>query len=810
MLSALRKNSLSIVLSSAAIAGFGAWLALPESASIQSIYDRYIAREESRPRVFEEGIAVRLNREAPPVAALEEALRDQPWAAIEPAPGFNVRPTELRALPAAPERMAIRLLSENENFNRAHSRALDGRMMEAQIDMRVRPYAPATMLPATTPIAPPVVLPQNRMRAEAKENRRGVSFMSATNGRRLESLTVVDDAAAREPSAAPSSKTISLSKTGLTREQILAALFVPMSQNTGAASTPASGYSAPLNRRTLNGSPAQPPQPEVKPSRSGGSLLAYADLSATAKPEFAAPAVKPEPSISDADASAVASQAMGMVAPAGRQIMIRGTIEFSDGLALTHAKDRIAVLRESRGQFIESGAVWIREARYEIFVESLEGMLVAEVRSPQGEVVGRGRLELSSLTTGANGKTVEGVALRVMPVTPGIAGRAQSTYSSISPALNSKGVQGARVDFRQTPATMKTTSGGHFEDSRFVEGSRVVANIQAKEHWPTLAMLTGGQETVVPLFSRKMMEAFVGLTSKDESSAKIAMKSTGVIWGRVTRAGQTVADAKIDVITEGAGEPIYFNDLMLPDSNLKSTGSNGLFAVPAASAGVHAVQVRLGKRLSDPVFMATDVASVSALELDVLKASEVQARAFDAFRTDLPLRVEVRPMGHIRSRKMVVQGDGGAIVKLAHLGLPSILEVEGGADYLSTRIIQNSETRNLYLPMVERAWFDRVIGQARYNNPPRTGNVLGFIQGTRFRVSMDEKSLSAGAKVIYFDARGEVTTREYGEPGGGFILLGVNNGLQTVVVESEGSDRIFAATVLIEDGYVASLSHWLR
>lgn len=780
MLSALRKNSLSIFLSGAALAGYGAWLSLPESTSIQSIYDRYFAREESRPRIFEEGVTIRLNREAPPVAALEEALRDQPWTSIERAAGFNVRPTELKIQPMAPERIAIRIISENESFQRL----LAARLSADRVNVPNATQAPAI-------IAPSVTLPLNRSRSLAGETRGGASYTpsapASSKTRPLENLNP----------APATTVSISMSKTGLSREQILAALFGPITQN--APQVPMGSYTAGISGSSKSAPRSTATRSNVLASIGAVKLPAEADKAALVGEQAV-------------DSAAIVSRSMGMVSPAGRQIMIRGPIELSGGLALTHAKDRIAVLRESRGQFVESGAVWIREARYEIFVESLEGQLVAEVRSPQGDVVGRGHLELSTVVTGSNGKTAEGVALRVMPVTAGIAGRVQPAYASgSSPSSQvSRGIQGARVESLNTLSVVKTTSGGHFEDARFTEGSRVVANIQTKDHWPTLVSLTSGEEQIVPVFSKKMMQAFVSLTSKDEHTANINMKTNGVIWGRVTRAGQTVAGAELNVITQGAGEPVYFNDLMLPDASMKATGSNGLFAVPAVAAGLHGVQVRMGKRLSDPVFVQADVQSVASLDLDVLKASEIPARAFDAFRTETAVHVEVRPMGHVKSRKMVVEGDAGAVVKLANMGLPAILEIEGGSEYLSTRMIQNPDTRHLYLPMVQRSWFDRIIGHIKFNNPPQTGNVIGFIQGSRFRVSMDASSLGRQAKIVYFDSRGELTEKEYGEPGGGFILLGVNNGLQTVVVESDGTDRIFAATTLVEDGYVASLSHWLR
>lgn len=772
MLSAFRTNSLSIALSFAALSGYGGWLSLPETTSIQSIYDRYIAREESRPRIFEEGIAIRLNREAPPVAALEEALRDQPWSSIERTPGMGVPATPLQPQAVLATQMAIRIIADNGRYSQPiHTPSAT-----------IPPSYSAPII--TTPIAAPVVLPQNRLRAEAPVNRRGVSYVAGVAGmsastagqpRRLENLNPQSTVGDATPIVQPT-KVISLSKLGLTRDQVFASLFVPMAKTTS---------------------------PKVAAPSTAGTSYASGGR-AVMKPQSLA---ANDTSVGDATTESVASRAMGMMAPAGRQIMIRGLIELSGGLALTHAKDRIAVLRESRGQFVESGAVWIREARYEIFVESMEGQLVAEMRSPQGEVIGRGQIALGSIITNATTKNLDGVTLRVLPVTTGIAGRVQSAYSTGS---TSKGLQGARVEFLGTPSVAKTVSGGHFEEAKFAEGSRVMASLQARDYWPTLSFLTTGHEPAIPLFSKKMMQAFVSLTSKDEAAADLAMKTKGVIWGRVTRAGQTVANAEVDIITQDSGEPVYFNDLMIPESSLKKTGSNGIFAVPSVGTGLQALQVRIGKRTSDPVFVQTDVRTVASLELDVMKASDVEARAFDAFRPDWPLNVEVSPFGHVKARKMLVQGEAGSVVKLANLGQPSILDINGGADYVSTRIIQNPETRSLFMPMVQRTWFDRIVGSIRYNMPAGTGNVLGFIQGARFRVSMDADALTPNAKVIYFGSNGEVSTNPYGDAGGGFILLGVRDGLQTILIEADGSDRVFAATVLVQDGVVASLSHWLR
>lgn len=776
------RHALSIAISTIAVAGFGLWLSLPESTSIHSLYERYIAEEELQPRIFSEGIAVRLNREAPPVAALEEALRDQPWAAIEPNPSLGVPAVRLSAGavdsigPKSPIVIAEEIIASNRRFELAL--------------LNVR--APAVI------IAPPLPHPRQQIQQKPATmiGRGGAStdnskplMASVAPVRKLEELRIQAPPVVSAQPVEAKPQVISLSKNGITREQLLAALFMPLA-NDGSK-----------NRKPAAGTPRQIFQPSPQRSLE------------------AAPSVKPESGFSLADAQEIANRSSGAIAPRGRQIMIRGPLELAGGLALTHARDRIAVVRESRGQFIESGAVWIREGRYEIFVESMEGHLVAEVRSPQGEVIGRGQLELASVARqdqNIEKRNIDGVVLKVQPISSGIAGRVQSAYSSSATGTSSgslavsRGLQGARIEFNQTPSVVRSVSGGHFEDSKFVEGSRVVAQIHAKDHWPTLAMMTTGAEPIIPLFSKKMMNAFIGLTDKTMKPVEQIALTSGVVWGRVTRAGAPVAGAKIDVLTEGVGEPVYFNELMLPDSGLKETGSNGLFALPSATAGLHGIQVHVGKRTSDPVYMTTEPGSVSSLDLDILRASEIQARAFEAFRPEAGVGVVLKPMGHLKARRMMIDAEEGKAIKLAHLGSPSILDVEGGAEYLSVRLIQNPETRHLDIPMVNRSWYDRIIGRLKYNSVPQTGNIIGFIQGQRFRITMEESALSVDARVIYFDSRGEMTTQSYGEPGGGFLLLGVKDGVQTVIVEAEGSNRKFAATVLVQEGIVATVSHWLR
>lgn len=794
----LNRNSVSVLMTASALGLFGVWTATPQASTFDGLYERYLAKEEVKPRVFESGIAVRLNREAPPVAALEEALREQPWTTIEKNPSIGIPAIALQVgtpqVARASEAIANRILASNK-------------LMWDRIEKHNS---------LVTPIAPPVRLtkPSSGIREGVAYSARSVSSR-ATSGtplrpqRPLETLTAPSE---------PSPKTISLSKTGLTRDQLLAALFMPFSNSHGARSANTNNIFQPNlpKRQTANSSVAG------RTTSVGGTTIVAAPSKGDSRSSFIESTSERDLTVSEAREIAARASAAA-AAPAGRQIIIRGPLELAGGLALTHARDRIAVVRESKGQFIESGAVWIREARYEIFVESMEGHLVAEVRSPQGEVVGRGQIALSSLESSDQKKTLDGVVLRVQPVATGIAGRVQSAYSSSSTGTSSgarsvsRGIPGVKVEFQQTPHETRTVSGGIFEESRFTEGSRVIASIQAKDHWPTITSLTTGVEPVIPIFSSKMMEAFVSLTAPTDikpNQLEDLRETKGVVWGRIVRGSNPVSGAAVEVLTEGIGEPVYFNDLMLPDPSLKTTGASGLFAIPAASEGLHAIQVHIGKRLSDPVYVQAKAKSVVALELDVLKASEIEGRVYEAFRPEKNISAELRIMGHIKARRMKLDAEstGGrdSIVKFAHLGAPTIVDVAAGTEYLAVRVVQNPETRYFDVPLVSRAWYDRVVARMRYNSPPTTGNVIGFIQGMRYRVMVEEESLAGPAKVVYFDDRGELISQEYGVPGGGFLLLGLKDGIRTVLIEAEGSNRVYAVTVLVQEGVPALISHWLR
>jgi hypothetical protein len=113
--------------------------------------------------------------------------------------------------------------------------------------------------------------------------------------------------------------------------------------------------------------------------------------------------------------------------------------------------------------------------------------------------------------------------------------------------------------------------------------------------------------------------------------------------------------------------------------------------------------------------------------------------------------------------------------------------------------------------MIQTAWMDRVLGSLKLNREPDTGTVVGFVQGqSRFRVSLEEKSVGPSTRIVYFNQRGEVTRDDHGEPGGGFILMNMPEGFRTVAIQPEGTAKFFSTAILVESKVINVISHWIR
>lgn len=483
-----------------------------------------------------------------------------------------------------------------------------------------------------------------------------------------------------------------------------------------------------------------------------------------------------------------------------RQLTISGPIEFSGGVALTSSNDRVVVFREEDGESMEPGAVWLRDARYEIFVNQPVGTLVAELRASSGEVLGRGKVELETLKSMQRQQyRVDAVKLKIGPVAHGITVRVHQ------PTIARQPVAGARVELEQLPYTGITQKDGQYTERDLIEGSNVVLRAARPGHWGTLAFARAGQFAEMPLFSDKSIDAIAA-----EVAPGVPTHSKAVVWGRVTRSGKAVEGARVELMTtENELRPVYFNAMNLPDSSLTSTSANGLYAFFPVQPGAHAVQAIDMKGITEPVVFPADANSVTSVDLELAVEKKAKVRVFDSFRTDWPLAAELVSVG--RDHGIMVDRSGETTVRFNGGTSSLILDADAGKSYDRVRISVDRNQKLIDVPMVQSVWLDRMRGSLRINQGVNSGTVVGFIQGqAQYRVALDESSVAASSRVLYFNSRGEVTGSEIGQPGGGFVIFNVPEGHRTVLVQFSGSSKVLSSTALVESGITNVITHRVR
>lgn len=579
-------------------------------------------------------------------------------------------------------------------------------------------------------------------------------------------------------------KTISLSELHLSREELLGSLFLPIAQSAPPEAPSHVVFARPQPFARTQAAPP-PSVHQAGSQRDDGLSTEGLPTGLIARTDSI-----------EAPASAVL-----------RQATISGSLEFADGLALSNPMDRVVVYRELDGEAIESGAVWLREGRYEIFVEETAGLLIGELRTPYGDIIGRGSFELAKLPVArANQRRVEAVALRITPVVSGISGRVASLRSD----LRRPAVKGVDVEFRDLPFSSTTSHDGRYEEPKFLDGSSAIVKATHPGYWGTLTYAHAGAENNFEIFpdrERQMMRQLVSLSR----SAKVSTEPSAIVWGRVLNHGRPVAGARVELpTTQQAVDPIYFNESMVPDASLKQTSANGMYAFFPVPAGSHAVQAALAdESVTDPLIFPAEIKTVTRVDIETRIDHKAKIKVFDAFQTALPLAAEIASPGS--SRVTSISPSGVGEFKFADAGGVMFVDVDSTRAYERIRLSLSRDPRMIYAPMIRSMWLEKMRGSMKMNPEPHSGTVVGFIQGSQpYKIALEERSLLASSRVLYFDARGEVLNQDYGQPGGGFVVFNVPEGFRTITVQPSGSAKMFTAVTLVEARVTNVISHWLR
>ena len=703
-------------------------------------------------RIFTQGLSIQIDHSSPAFAALEDTLS----ADTQADPAAMAQVAEVRMIQAAPttvlfsgvavaEPIALKILRDTRREDSLLIQEHAQRLQNSHV-----------LVAALSQAFPTVVSAPRRTVADSGGSVLDISEAQASGATVISNGQIVASVSERfsAPTNAPVTKSIS--------RKDLERFFLPLM----ASAVPPPGHTSSSI-------------PQVVASSSSNLPARMASITSAAR-------------LTQQDTATLPENPNANV----HQVVISGPLEFTGGVAITSSNDRIVVYRENDEEKLEPAQVWLREAKYEVFVDQPVGRLVGELRSISGEILGRGYFELARLPKlAANSYRIEKISMMIGPIPQGIAGRVMTAAiaSEANPKAKTVPVKNAHVQLGQLPFDALSTKDGTFKEESLVEGSTVIAHADRPGHWGALAYASAGSSVELPMFSdatmRSIMQAATGSDHEDE-------RTTSFVWGKITRGGQPVQGAHVDLMTSEV-KPVYFNAMMLPDSTLKETSANGLYAFFPVEPGSHAVQAADSHGVTEPSLFPTDQQTATQVNLELNVTRSAKIRVYDAFKTDWPLAAEVVTAGRKRGAMVPKSGEMTATFTGGN-GL-LMLDTDAGPSYANIRVAALKSQHKIDIPMVQTVWIERLKGEMRVNADARSGTIIGFIRGTpAYQVSLEKQSLGTNTKVVYFDARGELTQKNYGEVGGGFMMMNVPEGFRTVLVQPSGTTKALASVVLVE------------
>ncbi len=471
------------------------------------------------------------------------------------------------------------------------------------------------------------------------------------------------------------------------------------------------------------------------------------------------------------------------------QATLSGSIEIVSGLAITDKAQHIVIFRELEGLAIEKAQVWMNVGKFEVAARSLRGRLVGQLRGPKNEILGQGEINLSSLTPNADSTRIENLKMKISPV---VDGARIDVVSAHSYGGHVETVPSAKVWMMGATQPLKPDADHrYFSEGGLQPGSSFVAQAIADNHWGTLVVGVSRQDTRAQLFPNKLIDALLNLTLGADRA--LADKS-GVIWGRITKNGQPVTGARVEMAGDSRRAAVFFNSLLLPDRYADSTGENGAFAFVWATPGIQSVRVIYQGQSYPAQVIPVESNHVSYLEFDLGEPDSVPLEMVDPIDGSKEINAILRLAGD-ETAQVEVQGRG-------RLSLPAgpglmMLEGDAGEQYELMRYSAPRNSKFMHLPVVRRDWLLSLAARRRINMDTEVGTVVGFAMNDDFIVRLEGADEGdAEPVIVYFDTQGQALFAEEGVAGGGFAIFNVPSGLRTVSISTKSSRQLFTQVVI--------------
>ena len=469
------------------------------------------------------------------------------------------------------------------------------------------------------------------------------------------------------------------------------------------------------------------------------------------------------------------------------RVSIRGQVQFVNGMAYSPGNDQIFVYQEYSSAQISRGEFYFNQGQYQINIQEPRGRIIAEVRTRDGQLMGRGTIAIRDLADKMLASSiVNNQAIQIAPAESALKGEVVAAASAFKQSL---AVPEARITIADlNREIIREPKSQSFTDKEFRLGSHVMVRAQAPGHWSSQMLAESGSPFQMGLFSKSTMTALLSLASSNRFSARDA-EDSAVIWGRLTINGQPVPDAKLELMADTKVTPIYFNG-MIPDKSLVRTSANGEFVFTGIPGGVHYVQATINGEKQLPFVVFADEKAVSQVDYTLQTKRVIEFGVYsseDASRFQ-PFRVQF--IGVEDHKDMLKPAPQKMSLVLPRAGL-TMAEFDPGVEYQQTRALLSGLENEVHVPAFKNEWAAK-LGE---------NLVVGDIEGDSYTVVVMNQSgtvTNNDVKVAYLDEKSEITDKNYGQDGQRFVVKGLTPGFYTVVIVPTNSKDILTDIVYVD------------
>lgn len=473
---------------------------------------------------------------------------------------------------------------------------------------------------------------------------------------------------------------------------------------------------------------------------------------------------------------------------------ISGRVELSQGLAFLAGGQSLKVVRFENGRMTGDRAVvrW-ETGEFRMQVRNAGGTVRAFLMDELGEVVGQGEQSIGGS---------DPLTITIEPLFQGLQIRVLSAHSL---GGHSVPVANAQVELLGTAHRWSSQDDGRVLAAEVGTGSTAQLRISHDGFWPTLTFArTAGFDQSMLLFPDSFIEALSGLSNVTIS------KQAGIVWGQVSLEGESRDRVQVEITSEQSHQPFYFSEFagaLMPNSQLKMTEKNGYFAFVNVPDGIHTLRLRRpDSGLESTMLIEVVAGHVHLVDARMRTETELPFRLVDLLNLNREVEGRVAWISD-PSADLVRKGQPAQIA--SDLGLSfQALDIDPGVGYAPIRQTPVVTAEGYWAATPQLEWLEKAWSALGSRPAAGRGIVVGMVGGDLEAVEL-ENSEWAG-ELVYFDSQGNFRRKPTGVRDGGFVLLNVPEGFQSVQIQSVRRGRISIKTVFVEAGRASVVAHQSR